>query len=483
MLPSRGGPSIFPFRLEPIRSIQEEEKMKFTIVKSKSVGIARFGLAVACFAVPICAQQPAATPAAKPKQAQYTFKDLGTLGGTFSQAYFVNTAGSAGGVSTTSDGYQHAFLWRNGSMKDLGTLGGLNSVDFASPNEWGQLAGEAETSTLDPNGEDYCGFGTHLVCLPFIWEPTSNDSGVMMPLPPLKGGVNAQAAWLNNRGDMVGSSENGVTDSTCPGSAISPQVKEFKPVVWYKPFSWYKAEIRELPTLTGEPDGVALAINDQGNAAGSTGSCGSFDPNNYSNLSQVLPSRPVFWKNGNIFNLKGLGGELGNVAFAINNFDDVVGVSDLPGDLNFHGFLWKNGHVTDLQPLDGDANSVALGINDKGEIVGLSLDQDFNPRAVIWHNGSSKPVDLSSLATSDSTIIPFVAEWMNIRGEIAGFGLDTTIGDIHAYLATPNSDGGKFETAQPESNRRVKIYFSAQIRELLQQSRGRRFTFRTAQPQ
>jgi len=460
--------------------------MKFTILKLKSIRIARFGLAVVFFVAPVCAQEQAATQTAKPTQQQYTFKDLGTLGGSASAAFFVNSDGWAGGIASNSDGNQHAFLWRTGSMKDLGTLGGLNSVNFGSPNEWGQLAGGAETSTPDPNGEDFCGFGTHLVCLPFIWEPTSPGDGVMTPLPTLQGGTNAQAAWLNNRGEIAGTSEKGAADSTCPGSSVTAQVKEFKPVIWYKPFSWFKAQIQELPTLPGNPDGVVFAMNDQGIAVGSTGSCGSFNPNSFSNLSQVLPSYPVLWKHGAIVNLKGLGGELGNIAFAINDFDQVVGVSDLPGDLNFHGFLWQDGRVTDLQPLDGDVNSVGLGINDKGDIVGLSLDQNFNPRAVLWQNG--KPIDLNALASSNSTFIPFSAEWINIHGEIAGFGLDTISGNVDAYLANPNSDGEKSESdnsaAREEGSQRVKIYFSAQVRKLLQQRlRFGRFAARRVGPQ
>lgn len=293
----------------------------------------------------------------------------------------------------------------------------------------------------------------------------------MTPLPTLRGGTNGQAAWLNNRGEIAGTSENGAADSTCPGSSIAAQVKQFKPVIWYKPFSWFKAQIEQLPTLTGDPDGVVFAINDRGIAVGSTGSCGSFNPNSFSNLSQVLLSHPVLWKNGAIIDLKGLGGELGNIAFAINDFDQVVGVSDLPGDMNFHGFLWQNGQVTDLKPLDGDVNSVGLGINDKGDIVGLSLDVDFNPRAVLWQNG--KPIDLSALTSSDSTIIPFAAEWINIHGEIAGFGLDPISGNVDAYLATPNSDGVNGESGNTatheESSQRVKSHFSAQLRKMTQQ--------------
>jgi probable HAF family extracellular repeat protein len=53
--------------------------------------------------------------------------DLGTVGGDSSNAYNVNEAGQIAGTSTTSSGEIHAFLWQNGVMTDLGTLGGSTS--------------------------------------------------------------------------------------------------------------------------------------------------------------------------------------------------------------------------------------------------------------------------------------------------------------------------------------------------------------------
>ena len=65
----------------------------------------------------------------------------------------------------------------NGAMTDLGTLGGPNSESFANLNNAIQVAGTAETSMSDPNGEDFCAFGTNLICLGFVWQ-----DGMMTPL-------------------------------------------------------------------------------------------------------------------------------------------------------------------------------------------------------------------------------------------------------------------------------------------------------------
>ncbi len=57
-----------------------------------------------------------------------TMTDLGNLGGTVSQGQCANNRGEVIGQSNLpGDQTSHAFLWRNGKMRDLGTLGGDNS--------------------------------------------------------------------------------------------------------------------------------------------------------------------------------------------------------------------------------------------------------------------------------------------------------------------------------------------------------------------
>jgi len=55
--------------------------------------------------------------------------DLGTLGGSWSQSVALNAAGQvAGNGATANDGETHAFLYTDGVMIDLGTLGGPTST-------------------------------------------------------------------------------------------------------------------------------------------------------------------------------------------------------------------------------------------------------------------------------------------------------------------------------------------------------------------
>ena len=371
--------------------------------------------------------------------AHYTVSDLGTLsGGNFSQPFFITKNGRVAGSSNLADGSSHAVVWANKQAADLGALGGSNSIAFGV-NNYGQAVGEAETPASDPNGEDFCGFGTHLICLPF-----EAANGVMSPLPTL-GGNNGAANAISNRGKVGGFAENSTADPGCP----SPQVLQFKPVLWEK------GVIHRLPTVGGDPDGVVYNLNDNGEVVGASGTCTTFNPNFLNNLLAV---HALLWENGKATDLGNLGGQTGqaggNAAYNVNNRGQVVGGSDLEGDTTFHAFLWtrKTG-MQDLGTLSGDLASNGISINDGGSVVGVSLDANFNPRAFLWENGVM--TDLNTLVAADSPLYLLTGCSINSRGEITGLGLTST-GEIHSYLATPNPNVAAGETtAQGMVSRRV----------------------------
>jgi probable HAF family extracellular repeat protein len=87
----------------------------------------------------------------------------------------INPAGQiVGGSLTTPGSFQtHAFLWANGRMTDIGTLGGSESRANGI-NTAGQITGGSEMSECRPSGE----IPTH----PFLW-----DKGVMIDLGTLGG--------------------------------------------------------------------------------------------------------------------------------------------------------------------------------------------------------------------------------------------------------------------------------------------------------
>lgn len=113
----------------------------------------------------LAAQQEWESKAAK--LPHYKLTVLPTLGGTFGEAIGVNNKGSVAGFSTPpGDMVVYPFIWTNGLITDLGTLGGPVSITGENPrviNDNDTVIGLSNTSTPDPNGEDVCGFGTSLI--------------------------------------------------------------------------------------------------------------------------------------------------------------------------------------------------------------------------------------------------------------------------------------------------------------------------------
>jgi probable HAF family extracellular repeat protein len=374
---------------------------------------------------------PAGLAAQENSQPRYRVIELGTLGGTYSQPFYLTSNGVASGEASLADGNWHAILWQGPFKRDLGTLGGLNSSAFGSLNAIGQVVGEAETSYSDPNGEDFCGFyasgapwsGT--TCLGFLWQDDS-----MTPLSTL-GGHNGAASAINNQGEVAGNAETATTDSSCP--PYDPNQGQYQ-VLQDKPVVWKNGHIEELPTYGGDPDGFAIAVNDHGQVAGASGVCSTF---NVVNGLYLSPVHALLWDRGKVINLGSLGGAFGNQAHNINNRGQVVGASDLAGDDVFHGFVWSQSTgMQDVPPVQGDTYSVALAINDPGVVTGVSIDSTFTIlHAFVVVDGV--PTDLNTLISTDSPLQLQTACGINTRGEITGLAVEKSTGQYRGYLAIP----------------------------------------------
>jgi probable HAF family extracellular repeat protein len=411
----------------------------------------KLGILVHACALIALAAAPATT-AAQESQAKvrYTITDLGTLsGGNFSQATFVNNNGLITGISTTAEGTQHAVAWYHGSIFDFGTpLGGPNSGAFGV-NESGLISGQAETSETDRNNENFCAYFTGLQCRPFAWH-----DGEIKQLPTL-GGNNGTVGPPNRRGQIPGIAETSVADPTCPPTpavnGTGPQTLQFKPVIW----NFQSEKVRELPLPPGDSVGMALWVNDKGQAVGSTGTC----------ANTIVPpfaigAHAVMWdEHGAVRDLGNLGGTAnpnvlgtGNVAFAINNKTHVTGVSVLPDGINTHAFLWTpHTGMRDLGTLPGDNISAGLGMNNLGDIVGASIAGPDPltgvPKAVVWHNGVI--TDLNTVVPEGTSLFLLTAFMVNDRGQVAGFGVDLNTSELHAFLATPQHGNGAPQVRGP----------------------------------
>lgn len=375
----------------------------------------------------------------KSSEGRYTLTDLGPVGPT-GQPVFISDNGAVGGGAVMGDGSEHGVIWRNGQMKDVGTMGiGISNSYVFGVNNAGQATGESQVFTTDPGGEDFCGFKSVGLpswgqeCLAFFYQ-----NGVMRALPTL-GGYNATGSGINESGDVAGWAENTATDPKCP----APQRYQFKPVVWEK------GRIQELPTVQSDPDGVAILINNAGQVAGGSGKCAPYNPQVLTPLQSL---HAVLWQNGQATDLGNLGGSglgAGVLALGLNQAGQAVGFSDLPGDQTSHAFLWtKDGGMKDLGVLPGDAQSAGIAINDSGEVVGVSSDASFNLRAYHWQNGDME--DLNSLLVGDSPLILMLACSINSSGQIIGLAYDTDTGDLHGYLLTAaNGGAGAHNSGKP----------------------------------
>ncbi len=265
---------------------------------------------------------------------------LGSLGGSHTFAQAINDRGQVVGSSDLSKSARvplHAFLWQNGKMTDLGTLGGSYSEPTAI-NDRGQIIGTSLTASRRLHG--------------FIWE-----HGKMTDLGTL-GGSETRPVALNEHGQVIGQSTtpNGTAHHFDDGVA----------------FVWQNGKMTRLPTL---------------------------DLHGYPGMSpRSVPS-------------------------AINDRGEIVGISET-SDAAGRAFLWQDGRMVDLGTLGG-RSSHAAAIDDRGDVVGWSdtklvpwtAEQAPRPRPVLWQDGVKVelPVDYPS-PTEATTITPSGNEILGAGG-------------------------------------------------------------------
>jgi probable HAF family extracellular repeat protein len=116
-----------------------------------------------------------------------TIIDIGTLGGTNSDAWGINAKGQvAGNSNLLGDIGYHAFLYNGSTMNDLGTLGGVGSAASGINNK-GQVVG---CSTIAPYGDLHA----------FLYSDSR-----MIDLGSLGGWSEALA--INDNGEIVGTAK------------------------------------------------------------------------------------------------------------------------------------------------------------------------------------------------------------------------------------------------------------------------------------
>jgi probable HAF family extracellular repeat protein len=347
---------------------------------------------------------------------------LGALPGFNSSASFgVSDSGLAVGASEngtdplTGGPAAEAILWgKDGSLTDLGTLGGNESV-ASEVNNRGQVAGVALNTIPDP----YTGFflipgATQARAFRWTKSKGIQDLGTL-------GGTDSVALFINERGQINGWSFTNTTPNSVPtlcGANIPTM----------DPFLWENGTMTDLGSLGGTC-GQSNGLNNRGQVAG------------VSNLAGDQKCHPFLWSRiGGIRDLGTLGGDSG-LATYLNDAGEVVGVADLPGAQGcdgpepHHAFFWKNGVMTDLGTIDGDPCSIARGINSRGQVVGAATDCSHQLNAFLWEQGGTM-VDLNTLIPSTPGVVLNHGLYINDSGDIASLGILSN-GEIHSFVLTP----------------------------------------------
>jgi probable HAF family extracellular repeat protein len=243
---------------------------------------------------------------------------------------------------------QFGFLWQDGVMTALPTLGGNNSSAFGVNNR-GQVAGFAETATHDPN----CVAPQKLDYKAVVYGP---KRGEVHELPTFPGDAVSAATAINDNGDVVGSS----------GACALP----FYVLPGVHAVLWRNGSVFDLGGLGGKMNNVAQAINNAGQIAG------------YSDLQGDTITHAALWQKGarptDLGTLPGGEGDVFIIANDINSRGQVVG-SSCDANFSCRAWLWDNGVMIDLNSLIPPSSPLYLtwggGINDRGEIAGSAFDK------------------------------------------------------------------------------------------------------------
>jgi len=298
--------------------------------------------------------------------------DLGTLpeGGYESGAEAVNSRGQVVGwaFNKISDPYSmslwstlynyyepiepyqtRAFVWQDGVMQDMGTLGTGTDAFAMAINERGQAIGISYTNSTPNQVTTSCSLGPIPTQDPFLWE-----NGKMIDLGTL-GGTCGVPSWINNFGHVAGSSD------------LAQDLAQHA-------FLWTRGEgMKDLGTLGGS-NSEASMVSDSGKVVGGS-------------LLQGDTQYDAFLWNGKMHDLGALNGANCAYAFSVNAQEQVVGNSG-PG-CSTSAFLWEDGGpMVDLNTLIINPNPALTLlnidiINDRGEIAGMGGDTNDLTRAVV----------------------------------------------------------------------------------------------------
>jgi probable HAF family extracellular repeat protein len=316
---------------------------------------------------------------------------LGNLGSSYAAVTCVNDQGEAVGLTAVGDN-DHAFYWRNGTMIDLGTLEGGAASRALWINNNGQVVG----SSLNASGQER----------PVLWQRNAQNLWQITDLNTL-GGPTAYANKISDNGRIVGMSSR----SSGPRHG----------------FLLYNSVFTDLGALAYPANlgtSEALGVNDAGQVVG------------YAYAPLWGPDHAFYYNGTAAVDITPPGQFSFARGEAINATGMAAGITILPGggSTGFEAATWTQaGGWHEIGVLTGLSESEAYGINNAGDVVGRSFDLATNVyRGFYFHQGQMR--DLNDLVQSTPPIVEALA--INTSGWMAANATDDFVA-VQAFIVRP----------------------------------------------
>lgn len=344
----------------------------------------------------------------------YSIQDLGTLGGKTSIAYAINNNSDVVGQAENDLGANHAFLWSQGKMRDLGGFpdpftkeSNSNMESTAdSINDQDEIVGDADMGYGSVNGDPR---GVYHAA---IWH-----NGTLNDLGTLSGYGDSTATKIGGSGLVLGRAiqqEDG------------PRTHSYKDRTFF-------CKNGKMWLFSDSFNG--LDVNAQGQIAGWQRRGGRtyvviLDHQRVRNLGAIAPGYIV---EDLVINNSG---QVAMTLSGCNNENDSLNYRLLPAQ----AVIWKGNRWQKLAGLPSQPETTISGLSSSGQAVGqartllndaTASHQDAT--AVLWQTGKIK--DLNQAIPQSLGWKLKSATGINDRGQIVGFG--TVSGQDHAFLLTP----------------------------------------------
>lgn len=316
----------------------------------------------------------ASLAASVPLTGQQSFIDTGTLGPVFTTLTAVNNLDQAVGWSETG-GFdsEHAILWKDGSLADLGVMPGDTASQARGINDQGVIVGEsADTTNFRARAVAWIDGRIVELAADCVANGINNAGDVilgcttgsylrradatMIPIRPLPGYGAVTLSALNDAGVVVGA----MTTSTGRSDA----------------FRWDNGEATILSASVDGRPSSATAINARGQIV-----------LNVTTFPGAGGIAPAVWDRGRAVPLAGDWGRFSGQAWGINARGEIVGSGGDLVTLRGGGFVWAGGSFRFLDP-----SGIPVAINDRGVAAGrYFVEEDARQHGILWLKPATRP--------------------------------------------------------------------------------------------